>query len=108
MTASSWSSTLDRIDADLTATERAIDQRGREQGGRDRSSIPALAAGPFPQEPMPEELGPRAQELLRRTRNLEHRAATEVEGVREALQAIAGHHRRPARRVTGRIVDVGA
>jgi hypothetical protein len=57
---------------------------------------------------MPPELGPRAEDLLRRTRHLENRAAAELEGVREALQAVTGRRSRPARRATGRIVDVGA
>jgi hypothetical protein len=104
VTSDSWSAALDRIDADLTATERALDHGGREA----RSSIPALSPELIPSGAMPPELGPRAEELLRRTRHLEGRAAQGIEGIREALQAVAGHRRLPARRITGRIVDVGA
>jgi hypothetical protein len=99
-----WSAALDRIDADLTATEQALAGGGREG----RTLIPAIFPVPVPSEPMPPELGPRADALLRRTRRLEGRAEDEIEAIRGALQAIAGHRRRPARRVTGRIVDVGA
>ena len=104
MTSPSWSAALDRIDTDLTATEHALESGARGT----RSTIPALSPELIPAGAMPPELGPRAQELLRRTRHLEARAAEELEGIREALQAVTGHRRQPARRVTGRIVDVGA
>jgi hypothetical protein len=104
VTAGSWSAALDRIDTDLTATEHAFADGTRGA----RSSMPALSPELIPSGPMPPELGPRAEELLRRTRHLEGRAAEELEGVRDALQAVTGRRRQPARRATGRIVDVGA
>jgi hypothetical protein len=60
----------------------------------------------FPLEPVPPDLAPRAEALLRRTRELEARAAGEIDGIREGLRALAGH-RPPAPTQTGRIVDVG-
>lgn len=103
MSSASWSAALHQLDADLTATAEALDNGGREP----HRSVPAIPPGLFPPGPVPPELSPRAEELLRRTRDLEARAAAEVEEIREALRSLAGH--RPAAPAnTGRIVDVGA
>jgi hypothetical protein len=103
MTATSSSAALDRFDADLAATEKALADGGREP----HRTVPAIPQGLFPPEPIPPELAPRAEDLLRRTRDLEALATAELDGIREGLRALAGH-RPPAPKHTGRIVDVGA
>jgi hypothetical protein len=94
----SWNLTLDEIEADLVAVEAAL-----EQG----SPAPEVPQPAFPAGPIPAELGARAEGLLRRSRDLEARAAEEIDGIRECLRALAGR-RPPAPAPTGRIVDVGA
>ena len=103
MTATAWSAALDQFEADLAATEQALADSGREP----HRTIPAIPQGLFPPEPIPPELAPRAEDLLRRTRDLEARATAELEGIRDGLRALAGH-RPPRPTHTGRIVDVGA
>jgi len=101
--ATTWSAALDQFEADLCATEKALADGGREP----HRTVPAIMHGLFPPEPIPAELAPRAEDLLRRTRDLEARATAELEGIREGLRALAGH-RPPAPAHTGRIVDVDA
>ena len=98
MTGESWSRTLDRIEADLAAIEDAI-ERG--------TAAPFRPPAEIPTEPMPAELGNRAEALLGRNRRLEARAADHLEGIQAGLRALAGR-RPPAPTATGRIVDVGA
>jgi len=98
MTAESWATALDRIEAELTAIEDAIDNG---------QPAPLPPEPNFPAEPIPVDLGPRAAALLERTRRLESRATEEIDGIRDALRALGGR-RPPVATNTGRIVDVGA
>jgi hypothetical protein len=98
MTSAAWNAALDRIEAELTAIDDAI---------ANGLPAPAQSGTTFPSEPMPPDLGPRADALLQRTRGLETRAAEELEGIGDALRALAGR-RPPAPTNTGQIVDVGA
>ncbi len=94
----SWGCALDRIEADLVAIDDAL-------------ANGLLAPGPvaldLPVAPIPADLGPRAVALLRRTQRLEARATREIDGIQDALRALAGR-RPPAATNTGRIVDVDA
>ena len=98
MSTQPWVVTLDEIEADLAALEAAL-----EHG----EAAPERPEAAFPVEPIPAELGARAEALLRRSQELEARATEEIDGIRESLRALAGR-RPPAPAPTGRIVDVGA
>jgi hypothetical protein len=98
MTSHAWNMALDRIEAELVAIDDAL-ANGRP--------VPAQSATAVPSEPIPTDLGPRAEALLARTRRLEHRATEELDGIRDALRALSGR-RPPAATNTGRIVDVDA
>jgi hypothetical protein len=94
----SWGRTLDRIEADLAAIDEAL---------ANGLLAPAAVAIALPSEPLPSDLGPRAEALLRRTQRLESRATHEIDGIQDALRALAGRRPPPATN-TGRIVDVDA
>jgi beta-phosphoglucomutase-like phosphatase (HAD superfamily) len=100
--APAWSAALDQLDADLTATEAALEHGGREP----QRTIPEMLSR-FPDAPMPAELAPRAEALLARTRRLESLANQEIEGIRKTLRSLAGHRPAPPSN-TGRIVDFDA
>ena len=93
-----WDTALDRIEADLVAIEDAL-ANGRP--------LPEEGPGELPTQPLPAELGARAAALLDRTRAVEARTSTEIDGIRASLRALAGR-RPPAPAPTGRIVDVDA
>jgi hypothetical protein len=101
--AASWRATLDQLEADLIATEDAFDNGDREP----QRSVATMSSVEFPAGPVPPELAPRAEALLRRTRRLEARASAEIDGIRDALRSLAGH-RPPAPSRAGSIVDVDA
>jgi hypothetical protein len=97
-----WRAALDRLEADLVATEKALEHAG----GTSPRTVPELLSQ-FPAAPMPPELAPRAEELLARTRRLEVLANEEIEGIRGTLRSLAGHRPAPPA-TTGRIVDFDA
>jgi len=100
-----WQAALDQLDADLTATEAALERGGNEP----RRTVPELLTD-FPADPLPPDLAPRAEDLLLRTRRLEAVATEEIDGIRRALGTLAGH-RPPAPTSTGHtghLVDFGA
>jgi hypothetical protein len=104
VTTPAWQAALDQLEADLTATETALERGGNEP----RRTVPALLTH-FPPDPLPAELAPRAEDLLRRTRRLEAIATEEIDGIRRALGSLAGQ--RPATPTssghTGHLVDFG-
>jgi hypothetical protein len=97
-----WRAALDQLEADLAATEEALEHGG----GTTQGTVPELLSQ-FPAAPMPPELAPRAEELLARTRRLEVLANEEIEGIRGTLRSLAGHRPAPPA-TTGRIVDFDA
>ena len=97
-----WRAALDRLEADLAATEEALEHGNREPEG----AIPELLTD-FPTVPLPVELAPRAEELLARTRRLEALANEEIEGIRGTLRSLAGHRPAPPA-TTGHLVDFDA
>jgi hypothetical protein len=100
MTENTWGRALDRIEADLTVIDDAL-------ANGLLAPAPTSVALELPTEPLPTGLGPRAEALLRRTQRIEARATQEIDGIQEALRALAGR-RPPAAANTGRIVDVDA
>jgi hypothetical protein len=102
VTTTAWQAALDQLEADLTATETALERGGQEP----RRTVPELRSQ-FPTDPMPPDLAPRAEDLLRRTRRLEAIATEEIDGIRRALGSLAGH-RPPSPSSTGHLVDFDA
>jgi hypothetical protein len=94
-----WNKVLDEIEADLAAVETALAERSPAP------VRPRPGAGSEPLGPMPEELAPRAQFLLERTRSLEAQAETDRDRIGASLRALRGRQM-PETARTGRVVDM--